>query len=124
MYTIKIDYQTGNSFGIEDRSSNLEANWNLEVAKENLQRIKEHYQIIKDRDNYVSIGSSKETSLMKKIKTERWYTGKYFEWSIKLLENDSTEKEYRCFWTGYFERLYGGTIVETDEYDATMSFTI
>lgn len=124
MYTIKIDYQTGNSFGREDRSSNLEANWNLEVAKENLQRIKEHYQIIKDRNNYVSIGSSKETSLMKKIKTERWYTGKDFEYSIKLLENDSTEKEYGCFWTGYFETLYGGTIVETDKYNATMSFTI
>lgn len=124
MYTIKIDYQTGDSFHIEDCSRTLEANWNLEVAKENLQRIKEHYQIIKDRDNYVSIGSSKETSLMKKIKTERWYVERNFEWSIKLLENDSTEKEYSCFWAGYFETLYGGTIVETDEYNATMSFTI
>ncbi len=124
MYTIKIDYQTGNSFGREDRSRNLEANWNLEVAKENLQRIKEHYQIIKERNNYVSIASSKEPDLMKKIKNERWYVERYFERYIKLLENDSTEKEYRCFWTGYFERLYGGTIVETDEYDATMSFTI
>ena len=124
MYTIKIDYETGNSFGRKDCSQTLKANWNLEVAKENLQRIKEHYKIIKDRDNYVSIGSSKETSLLKKIKTERWYVERNFEWSIKLLENDSTENEYNCFWAGYFERLYGGTIVESDEYNATMSFTI
>lgn len=124
MYTIKIDYETGDSFGSEDCSSLLEASWNLEVAKENLKRIEEHYKTIKDRDNYVSIASSKETDLMKKIKNERWYVERYFERYIKLLENDSTEKEYRCFWTGYFEILHGGTIVETDEYNSTMSFTI
>lgn len=42
MYRIKISYSTGNSFGSEDTWDYLELTWkNLDVAKENLQRIKE-----------------------------------------------------------------------------------
>lgn len=44
LYKIKIEYKTGNSFGSHDEEGEIEYKWeNLEIAKENLKRIKEHY---------------------------------------------------------------------------------
>ena len=41
-HKIKYGYQTGNSYGSESEESELEMSWeNLDVAKENLQRIKD-----------------------------------------------------------------------------------
>lgn len=46
MYRIKISYLTGDSFGTQDTYDYLELTWkNLDIAKENLQRIKEHYEL-------------------------------------------------------------------------------
>jgi len=43
-YKIKYNYRTGNSFGYNDAEDILELEWNdLAIAKENLQRINEHY---------------------------------------------------------------------------------
>ena len=46
MYQIQINYSTGDSFHTEDREERIDFVWtNLEVAKENLQRIEEHYKM-------------------------------------------------------------------------------
>jgi hypothetical protein len=42
-YQIKISYRTGNSFGSHDEERTLEHTWkNKDIARENLDRIKEH----------------------------------------------------------------------------------
>ena len=53
MYRIKISYLTGDSFGTQDTYDYLELTWkNLDIAKENLQRIKEHYELYEAVDSY------------------------------------------------------------------------
>lgn len=43
-YTIEIEYTTGNSFKTERKISNLDFDWeNLQIAEQNLNRIKEHW---------------------------------------------------------------------------------
>lgn len=55
-YKIKISYCTGNSFGSEDTEDLVELDWdNLDIAKENLQYIKEHYK------QYEECNTSKQT---------------------------------------------------------------
>lgn len=45
-FKIKIHYSTGSSFHNEDTSSYIELSWdNIDIAKENLQAIKEHYEM-------------------------------------------------------------------------------
>lgn len=51
-YKIEISYRTGNSFGGEDEISELELTWkNLDIAKENLQAIKEHWLFFQEIEN-------------------------------------------------------------------------
>ena len=58
-YKIQIDYSTGNSFGSEDTMDYVELTWkNLDVAKKNLQYIKEHYEMYRLLNGY-SRGSNK-----------------------------------------------------------------
>lgn len=45
IYRIKIEYCTGNSFGSNDEIRCIDLEWqDLNVAKQNLQRIDEHYK--------------------------------------------------------------------------------
>lgn len=50
MYRIKYTYDTGDSFRTESGvESTLEFSWkNIEIAKANLTRIKEHYELYKE----------------------------------------------------------------------------
>lgn len=44
MYKIKISYRTGDSFNSFDTEDTIELTWkNLEIVKQNLQYIREHY---------------------------------------------------------------------------------
>jgi len=123
MYTINVKYKDGDSYKSYKTEKTLDSGWELEVAKENLKRIKEHYTAYSKRNNYVSIGKS-ENDLLKELKAQRWYsTGeKYSTWeyNINLLENDGSSKTYYISWTGYFTRLISASIVCKEDDD--MSF--
>ena len=55
MYSIKISYATGNSFGSHNEEESLDLTWeNLDIAKENLRAIKEHYDMYQLVDGYSS----------------------------------------------------------------------
>ncbi len=98
-YDIEINYQTGDSFNSE-RVTNESLGiitTDINKAKENLKRIKEHYVKYK--------GSS--------CSTDEGYR-------LNLLTDDG-EREIRPFWIGYFKTLYGAKIV-TDK-DTDMEFT-
>jgi hypothetical protein len=111
MYDIKIEYITGNSFGSEETENMLDLpTASLDVAKENLKRIKEHYKIYKLKNNY--------SSKYKDIKYPDFYIQESYEdkgiWGIqdgiKLL-TDKGERNYYPFWIGYFELLLGAEII-------------
>ena len=52
-YKIKVFYETGDSFGSNDTETILEPEWEkLDVAKENLKRIKTHYKIYQRLDHH------------------------------------------------------------------------
>lgn len=129
MFTIKIDYRTGDSFKSYDTDITLSGEWTLEVAKENLKRIKEHYTLYQNRNNYYSIGMQvKGKDILEDAKKEAWFysgdnTYGAWEYSLNLLENDGSAKKYDTCWIGYFERLISARIISITPEDDDMTFT-
>jgi len=116
-YQILIDYETGDSFNSERREGMLNITWqNVDIAKENLVRIKEHYAWYDYmNDNY---GQYKYKN--KIPQRPAWHDNKH-DFSVKLKMDNGGEMDMSAFWCGYFETLYGASIVE--EKDSDMSFT-
>lgn len=134
-YSIEIDYTHGDSYHSERSNLTIEEFcWNLETAKINLQRIKEHYQAYNSRNGYVScMMKNKENNLLEEIKSKLWYVSnddmEYkslidpWENNIKLLEDDGSNKVYSTYtWTGYFEILHGARIVLINDKEDDMEF--
>ena len=151
-YKIKIEFQTGDSFSNSDETDYLDLSWdNLDIAKANLQSIKEHY------DMYTAINSygrnpSRE-SLYEKNKDKSWFVNNPILYCISqnnAISEDSKSRykeenlEYRpddyyaqnciiiktdknkdfqmsAFWCGYFESLYSAEI-EIDQSDMKIVF--
>lgn len=119
-YQIEISYRTGDSFGSEDREQIIDFEWNLETAIENLKRIKEHYDMYQKtgRNYHMPFEKIKkeygdkpwfvDVSKDKKCKTDSHFMCGY---SLNLLNDDGGQFRYSTFWTGYFEHLYGASIV-------------
>lgn len=133
-YSIELYYQTGSSFGSEDVTETLELEWNdISVAKENLKAIQEHYKMYSDLNNWRII-SSKGQDICEKVKDKDWFVGDKREIEgkmqydtdvcgrcINLKTDEGNTMRMHCFWTGYFEHLYGAKIIITDTSD--MEFT-
>jgi len=123
VYRIRIDYQTGNSFGSHDETDYLDLTWeNLDVAKANLKRIEEHYDLYRKINKYGITPKEKE-KLIETNKNKDWFTlSTYGDFSSSLILKTDDYRDYmlHAFWTGYFERLHGGTI---ESFNDSMSFT-
>lgn len=112
-YNIKIRYETGDSFHSENTEEVLDYNWtNLDIVKENLERIKEHY---KWYEQYSSIRKTKQ------LKDQPIWNKDGGEGTIYLLLDTRVEFRIHTFWVGYFETLYGANIEIEDE---SLSFNI
>lgn len=148
-YKIEISYQTGNSFNSEDTTDVIELEWdNLEIVKENLQAIKDHYEM---QSNCTGYRSNKEKEYSKNRK-KFWFVSElkpyskktkcshtieeykknpdlyelkaddhYAQNCIKLKADNGNLMQMNCFWCGYFETLYGAEVL-SDESD--MKFTL
>lgn len=152
IYKIKMDYSTGNSFGSEDMIGYVDLEWtNLNVAKENLQRINEHYKQYND----ISVCRSKKEllALYDENRKKDWFvykprlisklngcaideneknkigeenyeyiTNDYLAQNCIILKTDDG-KDYQmsAFWCGYFEQLYSAEI-EIDNSDMKILF--
>lgn len=132
-YDILITYDTGDSFHQEyDVKGIIEIKTsNLDLAKENLQRIKEHYDFYKckcifDKGYSFRWADKKEQERILKVLEDapkaRWYVEKYAEVSINLLLDGN--KNFRCgaFWCGYFEKLKSAEIVSDMPSDLKIVF--
>lgn len=103
-YKIRVDYETGDSFGNESVSEKLDHVWkDVDIAKENLKRIKEHYQWYKSKHSRYS---------KKEGKKPKFECDEYF---LYILLDDRSETRICASWCGYFERLYGASIVADEE---------
>lgn len=105
-YKIKISYETGDSGGLYDEVGHIEHEWkNLEIAKENLKRIKEHYLWYDEKE-----------CLRRKRSDEgiheepEWHKGLY-PYQIMIKTDDEKEVEYHAYWVGYFESLQRAEII-------------
>ena len=152
VYKIKMDYSTGNSFGSEDMIGYVDLEWtNLNVAKENLQRINEHYKQYENISHCRTM--SKKYELYEENINKDWFVYKprlisklngcaidekeknrigeenceyvpddYFaQYCIILKTDDGKDYQMSAFWCGYFEQLYSAEI-EIDNSDMKILF--
>lgn len=99
LYTIKIVYTDGNSFGTKEYDDVIGYVWeDKDKAYDAIKRIEEH-------DNYFD---EKEFALKRNFKTN-FKTNEDFEdlgeYSIKLQNDNNEYVKVGCFWRGYFARL-------------------
>lgn len=117
-YKIKISYETGNSFGRNTAEDYFELEWeNLDIAKQNLQFIKEHYEMYKELESYRNKKSKEE--IFSENKDKEWFVYKdgdpYFsQYCMKFKTDLGTYTQTSCFWCGYFETLYAASIEGVD----------
>jgi len=94
-YKIKIEYCTGNSFGSEDESGYLDLSWkNIDIAKENLKRIKEHYEQYRECSSYSHNSrcrTNKEIHLSNKDKD--WFV--YVPQLVSKLNGNAIEEKHK-----------------------------
>jgi len=111
MYIIKYNYNTGDSEGTDyNIEKTLELQFeSLEVAKDNLRRIKEHYLFYQEIRGY-SNKFRKPEEILKEAQSKDWAqikTGNIKNYNFCLvLKSDSGEPFQLCApWCGYFESL-------------------
>lgn len=123
LYKIKIDYTTGDSYNTEDTSDVLELTWNnLDVAKDALRRIKEHYKMNRTIDR--SYSRKEIEAVIKDNLTKDWFVLEKLvkdvidehkaKYCIKLKNDAGNVVQFRCFWCGHFESLHSASIVSDD----------
>jgi hypothetical protein len=105
MYKIKVEYGTGDSFNSYDEEKILSLFWeNIDIAKQNLVRIREHYEWVEN--------DGPQPKWMKNVKGKQYAEDKF---NISLLKDNGSEEKVCASWIGYFERLYGASIVSDPE---------
>ena len=116
-YTIRVEYKTGDSFSDGDESIDLDEWENLDIAKENLQRIKEHYEYYRFKNDPWAGDKIEEKWKNKNLPDfiVLQMNGNIISIKIKM----DNGKEYTLYpqWCGYFETLYGASIVIKEDKD-------
>jgi len=108
MYTIKVKYQTGDSFHTEETEDLIGCCWdNIELARKGIQAIREHHELYRYRDSDAD----------KKARKYEWCYKKYPEFGLLLETDDGSIQKISTFWIGYFETLHSAEIVSEDERD-------
>lgn len=115
-YRIHVRYETGDSFRHYNAEMDIELTWdNLDIAKENLQRIKKHYEWYRDKHCHFF---RHKPSLEKPD-----FVDDEYDFCLNLKTDEGKEHHYSAStWCDYFSTLYGASIVE--EKDESLSFEV
>lgn len=128
MWTIEMDYETGDSFRSERREGEqIGPVWETkQEAQLALAEIKEHYtyyQIINRMGwEYRNMPEYKRRDYEKKAKTKPWYAEMHGCMLLQLKHSDGERKYCSAFWCGYFETLYEARVVAVNEPDSADVF--
>lgn len=110
-YKIKVYYETGDSESSSNISDIVEIDWNdLDIAKENLKRIKEHYLWYKEINRYRQHKSLEYSE-------PEWHKGIKEDYLFKYVTDEGLEVQMHCPWIGYFEKLQMAEIIIDSEHD-------
>ena len=128
MWTIRVEYQTGDSFGSDDKSDTIGLIWeSRELAREALRSIKEHYTLYKESESFRGRGHDAVLEDMKKY--DWWVEDEYYcsrgIYACAVLMDDGERRQVgTSMWCGYFERLYSAKLEphSTIEDDEKVSF--
>jgi hypothetical protein len=122
-YKIEISYSTGDSFGIHDEIRSLELTFdNIEIAKENLKRIKEHYELFSFYEKgHVYKNKHTKKEAIEVASKQPWFVKSHWKYSISLKINEGKEQRINTFWCGYFDHLNGASIKLNDPQEDEMS---
>lgn len=111
MYSISINYETGNSFGGEIQTEEVGAIWaSMDEAKQALLVIKKHYEAHQKINNYSNRGNVRWDD----YKSESWFSSEHPEYAI-IIKVDKKPCNLHCFWVGRFERLICASVVLSEE---------
>lgn len=117
MFTINIEYTTGDSFGSNRTSDTVAVVWkDKELARKALQDIKAHYEYYTAKDKW-GVTPREISIIEQKARQSTWYDAQYPEFKIKVLIDDGTYFDMYCFWTGYFETLHKAEVVVHSDAD-------
>lgn len=108
-YQIRYCYDTGDSNSSQQNCSDTLPNtWcKLDIAVENLNRIKEHYQFYLSENNY----HFNNEKLDFNPKEKDWYVEQNPEFRIILYTDEGKPVQIKAPWCGYFETLNFAEIV-------------
>lgn len=107
-YYIEIHYKSGNSFNTYEETDNLGLEWDdLEVAKENLQRIKDYHAWYEDNHGFRLHSERNDPRIPQPDCVD-----KRFDTSIHLITDSGSDLMISTFWCGHFETLYWAKIKE------------
>ena len=110
-YTIEISYRTGSSFGSEDCVQTIEHEWSdMEVAKANLKRIKNHYEWSQE---HIDLWHKPKVKLPEGVV----WNDEYRMILLELLLDNGKTITASAFWTGHFEQLHEARVVLVDGSD-------
>lgn len=128
MYSIEINYSTGDSFGSNLCTDELEINWNNpDNAYKALELITDHYKLYEEVENDSSYAShKKKKELYKKAKKSEWCQNALKKCpkldtgpddmvfcSIGLETDDGEIVIISPYWIGYFETLHSARVVSS-----------
>lgn len=103
MYTIKIDYSTGDSFGTHNEKDFIGYAWN------SFERAKQAKKVIIEHDRYFA---AKGSRVVAKPKPNRLFD-RYGEYSVPVEDDNGNAVEIHAFWRGYFEEFCSATVVKS-----------
>jgi hypothetical protein len=118
-YKIKYCYQTGDSFNTEVREDILEFDWDdLDIVKESLKRINEHYKWYSYNENYYSRREKVEKPDWHNVDTSH-VSSEHYLMNIRM--DNGKEVQFWPPWCGYFESLHWAEII-TEDSDMKIEF--
>jgi hypothetical protein len=111
MYTIRITYKTGNSYGTYDERDFVGYAWNsFDRTVQAAELIVEHNQYFTAKDDFSRQQHGATSPEINELFEQ------HGEWSVPVESDDGKIFEIDVFWRGYFEELRDVTVTETDEY--------
>ena len=119
-YKIKYHYQTGDSFHTEECEDILEFEWgDLEIAKESLKRINEHYKWYQSKNSYFREDSPEKPEWHNVNSEHVHLSGEHNLMNIRM--DNGKEVQFWPPWCGYFESLHWAEII-TEDSDMKIEF--